>query len=273
MADNTRFATGDNLWSMTKKLLDGFNNGNFSLSGGGGGGGGGGAVTVADGADVTQGAKADATQLDPANPGSVIAFLKGILGALRGDIGDIAVSCTGSAVSISGGTTEVTQATAADLNATVVGNVGGKTTLIKDTTAVSTSPAYTAGDAVGGKRTLSSALTSVGTGILESITILDRANQKAAMTLFIFDADPSAATITDNSAFVFSTDDLKVIAQINIAAADYVTTNSKAIAQKTGLGMTLKSAGTTLYAALVTTGTPTFAATSDVQLEFGILQD
>jgi DNA-binding phage protein len=158
--------------------------------------------------------------------------------------------------------------------ATVLGNVGGYTTVIKDTTAVSSSPAYTAGDAVGGKRTIANAVRTPGTGILESITILDRANQKAGMTLFIFDADPTVATITDNAAFVFSTDDLKVIAQINIGASDYVTTNSKAIAQKTGLGVALKAAsGTTLYAALVTTGTPTFAATTDVQLEYGILQD
>lgn len=47
----------------------------------GGGSGGGGAVTVADGADVTQGAKADAAVTNPASSGSVIAFLKGLLTA------------------------------------------------------------------------------------------------------------------------------------------------------------------------------------------------
>ncbi len=238
--NNTDFKTGDSLWILTRKILDRLNQG-ISTSGGGGGGGGG-AVTVADGADVTQGAKADAANTDSTSAWSVVSLLKGIWAKLNGGV-------------------------------TVAGNVGGKTTLIKDTTAVSTSPAYQAGDAVGGKRTLANALTAVGTGILESVAILDRANQKAAMTLFIFDEDPTAATITDNSAFVFSTDDLKVIAQISIAAGDYVTTNSKAVAQKTGLGTTLKASGTSLYAALVTTGTPTFAATTDVQLEVGILQD
>jgi hypothetical protein len=94
------------------------------------------------------------------------------------------------------------------------------------------------------------------------------------MTIFIFDSDPSSATITDNAAFVFSTDDLKVIAQISIAAGDYVTTNSKAYAQISGLSIPVKAAsGTSLFAAVVTTGTPTFAATTDVQLEVGILQD
>lgn len=42
-------------------------------------GGGGGAVTVADGADVAQGAVADAAVTNPASSGSVIALLKGLL--------------------------------------------------------------------------------------------------------------------------------------------------------------------------------------------------
>lgn len=178
-----------------------------------------------------------------------------------------------------GGTTTVVQPTAANLNATVTGsvavtgNVGGKTAIVFDNTVV-TAAAYSIGNAVGAKRTIAGAVLTAGTGILESIVLLDRANQKAGMTLFIFNADPTNATITDKAAFVFSTDDQKVIAQISIAASDYVTTNNKAIAVKSGLAIALKaSAGTTLYAALVTTGTPTFAATSDVQIEYGILQD
>jgi hypothetical protein len=212
--------------------------------GSGGGGGGGGAVTIADGADVTQGAKADAANINPAAGQSQISAIKGILATLT------------SGIAIS------------------QGNVGGFTTVIKSVSVV-TAAAYSAGNAVGAKRTLASAVrSSGGTGILQSVTLLDRANQKAAMTLFIFDADPTAATITDKAAFVFSTDDLKVIAQVNIGAGDYVTTNGKAIALISGLQIPLQAAsGTSLYAALVTTGTPTFAATTDVQLEFGIMQD
>lgn len=203
----------------------------------------------------------------------------------------IKVDGTGGSFPVSG-TVTVQQATAANLkvdllnsgalaNVTTVatvsaltdGNVGGKTTVIKDTTAVSTSPAYTSGDAVGGKRTLANALLAKGTGVLESVIVLDRANQKAPLDIYIFDADPTGATITDNSAFVFSTDDLKVIAHISVAAADYVTTNTKAIATESNLGIALKAGGTSLYAAVVTTGTPTYAATTDVQIVFGILQD
>lgn len=52
-------------------------------------GGGGGAVTVADGADVALGAKADAAQTDPAATASLIAFTKGVLDRLANIIGAI----------------------------------------------------------------------------------------------------------------------------------------------------------------------------------------
>jgi hypothetical protein len=167
----------------------------------------------------------------------------------------------------------VTISAALPAGTNAIGNVGGKMAVVKDTTAVSTTPAYTAGDAVGAKRTIANALTAVGTGVLESITVLDRANQSAALTIIIFDADPTNATITDNAAFVYSTDDLKVLGQVSVSASDYVTTNSKAVATIKGIGLSLKSAGTSLFCAVVTTGTPTYVATTDVQIIFGILQD
>lgn len=236
----------------------------------------GGAVTIADGAAVTLGAKADTFTTNPAISASLIALTKGILTDLNaiqlaeGFKTDAAVTNPASDATIISALKGIL--TGVNLNQ----NVGGYTVAIKDTTAVSTSPAYSIGDAVGAKRTITGALrTSNGSGILESITLLDRANQKAAMELFIFDSNPAAATITDNAAFVFSTDDLKVLAHVTIAATDYITINSKAIATIKGIGAALKGADSTtsLYAALVTTGTPTYAATTDLQLIYGILQD
>jgi hypothetical protein len=358
MADdpNTNFKTGDDEYNIWRKILARLNLGITTSGGGGGGGGGGGAVTVADGADVTQGAKADAAATDSTSSWSVVSALKGIFAKLAGTLttsvsnfpatqpvsgtiavsnfpatqpvsGTVAVSTIGAGAAVighviadTGSTTAVTSLPALPAGANVIGhvivdsgtvttvgavtaitnalpagtnvighvildsgtvttltsgNVGGFTAGIKDTTVVSTTPAYTAGDAVGAKRTLANAVrVSGGTGIIDSIVLLDRANQKAGMELLIFDADPTNATITDNAAFVYSTDDLKVIARITIGASDYVTLNSKAIACLRGLGIAFKTNATTsLFAALVTTGTPTFAATTDVQLTVGILQD
>ena len=241
-----------------------------------------GILTADNTTNTNVGAVADAAVTNPASNASIIAALKGILTADNttntnlGAAADAAVSNPASSASVIAALKGVlTLLTTTNASLVTNNNVGGYSAAIKDTTAVSTSPAYTAGDAVGGKRTITGALrTSGGTGILDSIVLLDRANQKAAMELFIFDSDPSAATITDNSAFVFSTDDLKVLARIPIAATDYTTINSKALVTLKGLGVVLKgNATSTLYAALVTTGTPTYAATTDVQIIYGILQD
>src|SRR5215208_356011 len=113
-------------------------------------------------------------------------------------------------------------------------------TILTPTITVDTAQ-YSAGDSVGGKLTLSLALKAGHGASLESLVVLDRANQKAAFELLIFESDPTVATITNNAAFVFSTDDLKVIARIAVAAADYVTINSKAVAMLKNIGALLKA--------------------------------
>jgi hypothetical protein len=156
-----------------------------------------------------------------------------------------------------------------------LGEVGGNTAHITPTVTVSTTPAYTAGDSIGGKITLTAAVrVSGGTALLESIMILDRANQKPTGQILIYNADPAAATLTDNAAVVNSTDDQKIIAMIPVTSSDWTTINSKAYATLRNLGVALKAAsGTTLYASWVVTSTPTFAATTDVQMIFGLLRD
>jgi len=56
--------------------------GTYTLATSSSGGGGGGAVTVADGADVTQGAKADSAANNSTSSWSAIALLKGLYAAL-----------------------------------------------------------------------------------------------------------------------------------------------------------------------------------------------
>lgn len=153
-----------------------------------------------------------------------------------------------------------------------LGEVAGNGKVVKVALTV-TANAYSAGNSIGGKITIANAVrVSGGVSILTSIQILDRANQKPTGTIYLFDADPTNATLTDKSAFVFSTDDLKVVAQIPVTTSDYVTTNSKASANLSALAREVQAAsGTTLYAAFVTTSTPTFAATTDMQMVFGFV--
>lgn len=132
-----------------------------------------------------------------------------------------------------------------------------------------------AGDAVGGKQTLTSAArVSGGTVTLESITVRDTGNQKAALTILFFDSDPTAATITNNAAFAWSTDISKCVGRVNIATADYETIDSEAIACVRGLNLTMLASGSAnLYAAVVlTSGTPTYTAVGDLVFKYGFLQ-
>jgi len=152
--------------------------------------------------------------------------------------------------------------------------IGGNTVVITPTITVDTA-AYAAGDSIGGKITLTDAMrVSGGTGVLSGITLIDRANQKPALEIFLFDSNPAAATITDQAAFVFSTDDLKVIAKIVVAAADWTTINSKATAELANLNRVVKASGSAnLYAAIVAGGAPDFVASTDLQLMFKFFQD
>lgn len=164
-------------------------------------------------------------------------------------------------------------AIAAPSTEALIGAVVGAGAIVTPTITVSTSPAYSAGDSIGGKLTLANAVRiSGGISLLQSIMIADRANQKAIGTIFIYNADPAAATLTDNAAMVNSTDDFKIVAQIPVITSDYVSVNSKAYANLRNIGALVKAAsGTTLYASFCVTNTPTFVATSDLQMMFDFM--
>lgn len=76
MIDETVFRPGDTDNNLLRKIL-------MATLAGGGSSGGGGATTIADGADVAEGAQADAAETNPANAASVVALLKGVLTAVN----------------------------------------------------------------------------------------------------------------------------------------------------------------------------------------------
>lgn len=152
-------------------------------------------------------------------------------------------------------------------------------------TVVSVTPTVTAGaynattkNSVGGKQTLPGAVPiSGGVAILQSVLVLDKANQKAPLTILLFNGDPTGGTYTDNGQVNLSTDISKVIRKINVTAVDYETIDNSgtdyAVAEIAPISKLVKAAsGTSLYAVIITTGTPTYASTSDLTVRFGFLQ-
>lgn len=157
-----------------------------------------------------------------------------------------------------------------------IGSVGGTTAQITPSLTVSTTPAYSSGDNVGGKLTLSNIVrVSGGSGVIQSLLVVDASNQKAAFDVLLFNADPTNTTFTDNGALTINSADVaKIVRRISVAASDYVTVGGVAVAEiAVGGKPIVPASGTTMYAAVVTTSTPTYAATTALIVRLGVLQD
>lgn len=135
---------------------------------------------------------------------------------------------------------------------------------------VSTTPAYSAGDAIGTKGTITNAcLSRSNRGEVRGVTIDDLAMQSADIDLVLFSADPTATTFTDNGALDIADADLaKVTAVIPITTHKTFADNSVSQAKNIAYPFQCNSSGT-LYYVLVARGTPTYSATTDVS---GILE-
>ncbi len=141
---------------------------------------------------------------------------------------------------------------------------------VTQTPTVSTTPAYTAKDAVGGLLTFANAVrASGGSGQLLTVTVIDNSQQRPSLELVLFDRTFTAST--DNAIFAPSDADLaNCIGVVAINAWSDFSTNSIATVSAVGLGFVLN--GTSLFGQLVTRGTPTFVATTDIIVAVDILQ-
>lgn len=144
---------------------------------------------------------------------------------------------------------------------------------------VSTSPAYTAEDQVGGIQTLSNVCRAQGYGAtLVSLVVTDRAKQSVALSCFFFDELPTVTSV-DNGSIDISDAEMadKCIGVVSLSAASYVNVslNSVVTAGSGGTGLYLKSkdADGKIYVVVKTTGTPTYASTTDLLFKYSFIQD
>jgi hypothetical protein len=145
--------------------------------------------------------------------------------------------------------------------------------VVKVVPTISTS-AYSIGFSLGGIQTITNAVGTKGTGILESLIVFDKANQGKKMDIYIFDATPSGASTTDHAAFAFGTDGFKCLGRVSIVLADWSSLDgTQTLAVKTGLSIAVKAAaGTSLFAVAVIGATGTYTALA-LQFVWGIKQD
>jgi hypothetical protein len=135
---------------------------------------------------------------------------------------------------------------------------------------------YAAGDLIGGKLTLTPAVRLPGFGgIIATIALADKAKQNAPIDVVFFTANPASTTFTDQAALTVADADLLYDFTVSILATDYASfaDNSLATIPNVGAAFRLAAGSLALYAALVSRGTPTYAAAADLLLTLAIAAD
>jgi len=135
--------------------------------------------------------------------------------------------------------------------------------------------AYGSGDLIADTQEIDAAV--VGKGglvILNSVTLIDEADQKVALSLVFLNASTSLGT--ENSAPTMTDANItaNALGCVTFAATDYVDLGGAAVATKAGIGLLLLAASTTdsLYVGIVNgTGTPTYGE-DDLVAKLGFLR-
>lgn len=154
-----------------------------------------------------------------------------------------------------------------------LGEIGGKTILATFTLSLDTS-AYVSGDVLADTQAVTSALrVNSGTGLLQSIKLLDKDDQGYPLDLYFLNANNSMGT--ENSAVsVTDANADAILAVVSIAAGDWLDLGGCRIAFIGNLAIPIQAASgtTTLYIAAVSKGTGTYSA-SGITGILGIVAD
>lgn len=143
---------------------------------------------------------------------------------------------------------------------------------VSQTPTVSSGSAYAVKDAIGALLTFAGvARTGFLSGVLETVTIVDKGQQMKALDLVLFSASLTAPT--DNA--IFDPTDaelLTCIGVVKIAAGDYFDFNDNSVAS-VRLNHPYVLAGTPMYGVLVARDTPTYTSTTDIVVTLSARRD
>jgi len=153
----------------------------------------------------------------------------------------------------------------ADMFAWKTAAVGQVTNIISSLT-VTASSAYASGNSVGGLLTFSNINRATGLSVfLQSAVVASKSLQNSQMDLVIFNQNPSSSTCTDKTAFsMAAVDAFKMVGSVSVTNWVASAIGSVGTSQQPPMGMAVPAV--TLFGCLITRGTPTFTATSDIQL-------
>lgn len=149
-------------------------------------------------------------------------------------------------------------------------------TLVTDTSI------YASGDQIGtGPVELQMFKFDQKVGILESITVIDKAKQDSALDFLFFGQLPTFAG-SQNAAFDVTDAEaaLKLLGVATVSASDYKDLASNSVASLKAIGLLLQAETTptppqtyrSLWLGVVARGTPTYVSASDLTIRFGLYQ-
>lgn len=152
-----------------------------------------------------------------------------------------------------------------------IGQVGSEGDTLVQTPTI-TAGAYVANDALGDGLVFTGAARNAGGGgVIKDLLILDNAGQDAEMELWLFGAPFTA--MADNAPWAPSVADLRnLVAIISTADGAWFAAGTPSAA-RIEVSQRYDCVATSLYGQLVTRGAPTYAATTDISVLLGILQD
>jgi hypothetical protein len=159
------------------------------------------------------------------------------------------------------------------------------TKVVTVTPTISSSPAYTAGDQLGGIMTLTDVIRQdsngrFGTSELVEVTILDGSKQDSAIDIWLFNQSPTVTSV-DNGAFAMTYANMQsqAIGVIQIGTSGtYSDASATSMCSAANLNIPVQvantaSSPTNIYAIAVARGTPTYATTTSLTFLFKFFMD
>lgn len=161
-------------------------------------------------------------------------------------------------------------------NASFTGLEGGEVTrLVSVTPTVQTTPAYAAGDLMGGKQTIAAAaLSDYGTGRIMSVTLTSTTAFVTDAHIIFFTEDPTSTTFTENGAIAIDAADAAKVCGVvlldqSAIGVDLGTPDVLHIGDL-NIPYEITEAGNGLYACIRMGGAHTPGSTSGITMRYGL---
>lgn len=152
-----------------------------------------------------------------------------------------------------------------------IGAIIGRTTMATVTPAVTSNGAYAAGDEIGGLMTF--AIGGAGSGTLMSMRVTSKSVLTTALKAYVFSANPSNTTWTDNTAPAINAADIaSLLAVIPLNAPDSGL-GTHTLWELAGIGAQFVAANLYVVLVAVSAATLTSSSVSDITVQLGVSDD